>query len=73
MVLLWNHFRRLFRGRLTGAKQARDGRGIPIAFMGYGEDKMESKLRGVRDKLRRRKEVENVRQVVGPGSGTARA
>ena len=73
MVLLWNHFRSFFRRLLAGAKQARDGRGVSIAFMGYGEDEMESKLRGVRNELRKRKELENVRQVVGPGPGTARA
>ena len=60
MVLLWNHFRSLLRRWLAGAKQARDGRGVSISFMGYGEDEMESKLRGVKNELRRKKEQANV-------------
>lgn len=33
-----------FRGCLVSAKEARDGCGIAVCFMGYGKDEMETEL-----------------------------
>ena len=58
---------------MTGAKQAGKGCGIAICFMGYGEDKMKTKLRRSKESVEDNEiKLYNVRQVLKPGSGTAR-